>query len=263
MPRPASWPRAGALVTGSDDPIPLSASRPFDMGPWWLRNRWENLAFVHWPYAPDTVQAVLPEGVRVDTHEGRAWVSLVPFEMREATTRWLPALPWISSFAETNVRTYVVDSAGNRAVWFFSLEASRLAIVVFARWLMGFPYVWSTITTEQRPGWRRYTTRARRWPGDPPSTTHVELEIGEAIDEPSELDLFLTGRWGSVSRWPMRRGRLRHHPVDHPTWQLREATLTYYDDASIEAAGLPRPDGEPIVRWVESIDARFGRPTRV
>jgi len=61
----------------------------------------------------------------------------------------------------------------------------------------------------------------------------------------------------------MRRGRLRHHPVDHPTWQLREATLTYYDDASIEAAGLPRPDGEPIVRWVESIDARFGRPTRV
>jgi uncharacterized protein YqjF (DUF2071 family) len=91
----------------------------------------------------------------------------------------------------------------------------------------------------------------------------VELEIGEAIDEPSALDVFLTARWGTVSRWPMRRGRLRHHPVDHPVWELRDATLTRYDDTSIEAAGLPAPSGEPIVRWVESIGARFGRPERV
>jgi uncharacterized protein YqjF (DUF2071 family) len=246
-----------------DDPIPLSAARPFEMGRWWLRNRWDNLAFVHWSYEPDVVQDLLPDEVRVDTFDGRAWVSLVPFEMRDAMPRSLPALPWISCFAETNVRTYVVDSDGNRAVWFFSLEATRLPIVVFARWLMGFPYVWSAMTTEERPGWRRYTTHRRRWPSDSPSTTHVELEIGDAIDEPSELDVFLTGRWGTVSRWPMRRGRLRHHPVDHPEWTLRAATLAHYDDTSIEAAGLPAPSGEPIVRWVESIGARFGRPSRV
>ena len=99
-------------MSGIDDPIPLSAARPFDMGTWWLRNRWDNLAFVHWAYEPETVQALLPDGIRVDTHDGKAWVSLVPFEMRDAMPRWLPALPWISSFAETNVRTYVVDSAG-------------------------------------------------------------------------------------------------------------------------------------------------------
>lgn len=250
-------------MSGFDDPLPVTAARPFAMGRWWLRNRWDNLAFVHWSYAPETVQALLPDGLRVDTCDDRAWVSLVPFEMRDATPRWVPPLPWLSSFAETNVRTYVIDSAGNRAVWFFSLEASRLPIVVFARWLMGFPYVWSTMTTEQTPGRRRYTTARRLWPSDAPSTTHVELEIGEPIDHPSALDVFLTGRWGTVSRWPMRRGRLRHHPVDHPVWRLHDATLTHYDDTSIEAAGLPRPEGEPIVRWVESIGARFGRPSRV
>jgi uncharacterized protein YqjF (DUF2071 family) len=250
-------------MSGIDDPLPLSQLRPAGMGRWWLRNRWDNLAFVHWSYEPDVVQALLPDGLRVDTIDGRAWVSLVPFEMRDAMPRFLPALPWISSFAETNVRTYVVDSDGNRAVWFFSLEATRLVIVVFARWLLGFPYVWATTATEARPGWRKYTTTRRRWPSQHLSTTHVELEIDDLIEEPSELDVFLTARWGAVSRWPMRRGRPRHHPVDHPVWAVRAATLAHYTDSSIEAAGLPAPAGEPIVRWVESIGARFGRPSRL
>lgn len=250
-------------MTDIDNPVPLSATRPFGMGRWWLRNRWDNLAFIHWAYEPEVVQSLLPDGLRVDTYDGRAWVSLVPFEMREATPRYVPPIPWISRFAETNVRTYVVDSTGNRAVWFFSLEATRLPIVVFARWLLGFPYVWSTMSVEQRPGWRRYATVRRRWPRSPASTTVVELEIAKTIAEQDQLDVFLTGRWGTVSRWPMQRGRLRHHPVDHPAWTLRTATLAHYEDDSIEAAGLPAPTGEPIVRWVESIDARFARPSRV
>ena len=244
-------------------PTPISATRPSRLGPWWLRNRWENLAFVHWAYEPHVVQALLPDGLSVDTFDGAAYVSLIPFEMRQATPRFVPPLPRLSSFAETNVRTYVVDSAGNRAIWFFSLEADRLAIVAFARLLLGFPYVWGRLEVETGSGRRRYTTERRRWPGRPASTTTVAIEIGEHIERPDDLDVFLTARWGTVAKWPMRRGRLRHHPVDHPEWTLFAASITEYHDESFAAAGLPAPSGEPIVRWVEDIDARFGRPTRV
>lgn len=244
-------------------PVPISAARPTPLGTWWLRNRWDELAFVHHSYPPHVLQALLPDGLTVDTFDGMGWVSLVPFQMSEATPRFVPPIPWISSFAETNVRTYVVDSAGNRAVWFFSLEASRLAIVAFARLLLGFPYVWSTMSIERRRASRRYVTRRRRWPARPGSTTRVTVEIGDVIDEPSDLDVFLTARWGTVAHWPTRRGRLRYHPVDHPEWTLRSAQLSEYDDTSIEAAGLPAPDSDPIVRYVDTIDARFGRPDRV
>lgn len=246
---------------------PISATRPIPLGRWWLRNRWNNLAFVHWPYEPEVVQALLPDGLEVDTFDGMAYVSLIPFEMNQATPRFVRPLPWVSNFAETNVRTYVVDTAGNRAIWFFSLEADRLPIVAFARWLLGFPYIWSDLTVETRDGWRRYETRSRRWPRQPRSTTAVAVEIGDRIDRPSDLDAFLTARWGTVARWPsgwLRRfGRLRHHPVDHPAWQLHEATIDEYHDESFVAAGLPSPSGVPIVRWVDGIDAWFGRPTRV
>jgi uncharacterized protein YqjF (DUF2071 family) len=245
------------------EPIPISATRSTPMGRWWLRNRWDELTFVHHSYPPDVVQALLPDGLTVDTFDDQAWVSLVPFRMRQATPRFIPPLPWISDFAETNVRTYVIDRAGNRAVWFFSLEADRLTIVAFARLLLGFPYVWSRMSIQPTGNTRRYVTTQRRWPSTPTSTTDLTIEVGDVIEEPTDLDVFLTARWGTVARWPARRGRLRHHPVDHPEWTLRDAVLTDYADTSYEAAGLPSPTSAPIVRYADSIDAHFARPERV
>ena len=228
-----------------------------------MRNRWDDLAFAHWPYDPAEVQALLPGGLQVDTFDDgggpRAWVSLVPFRMRRAGPTFLPPMPWLSTFAETNVRTYVVDSAGNRAVWFLSLDAARLPVVAFARWTIGFPYVWSTMTIDRRGDRWSYSTARRRWPRSPTGSTTMVVDAGPII-EPTALDVFLTARWGTVAEW---RGQLRHHPVDHPPWVLREATIVELDDRAVVAGGLSAPAGQPLVRTAEPIDARFGRPSRV
>jgi uncharacterized protein len=238
---------------------PLSPVRPRSIRRPWLRNRWDDLAFVHWRYPADEVQALLPPGLHVDTFDGDAWVSLVPFRMRRAGPTFLPALPWISSFAETNVRTYVIDSAGNRAVWFLSLDATRLPVVAFARWTIGFPYVWASMAIERSGDRWTYTTTRRRWPAQPPAATRLVVDVGDLI-EPTDLDVFLTARWGTVA---LRRGRLRHHPVDHPPWVLHDARLVELDDTAVLAAGLSTPCGEPLVRAAEPLDARFARPVRV
>ena len=244
-------------------PQPLSPTCPTPIARAWLRNRWDDLAFVHWAYDPAEVQALLPAGLRVDTYDSgagpQAWVSLVPFQMRRAGPSLLPALPWISTFAETNVRTYVVDSVGNRAVWFLSLDAARLPVVAFARWTIGFPYVWSTMAIERVGDRWIYETTRRRWPRSPGAATRLTIEAG-AVVEPTPLDEFLTARWGTVAKW---RGHLRHHPVDHPAWTLREATILELDDTAVTAAGLTAPSGEPLARIAEPLDARFGRPARV
>ena len=87
----------------SDDekpPQPLSPVCPYPIRRGWLQNRWEDLTFVHWAYDPDEVQALLPDGLRVDTFEGQAWVSLVPFVMRKAGPTFMGVYP---AFADTNV----------------------------------------------------------------------------------------------------------------------------------------------------------------
>ena len=89
-----------------------------------MKQGWWDLAYLHWRYDPDEVARLLPDGLEVDTFDGGAWVGLVPFSMRGIGVPRLPAVPWLGSFPEVNVRTYVIRN-GVPGVWFFSLEIGR------------------------------------------------------------------------------------------------------------------------------------------
>ena len=104
------------------------------------------LTFLHWRYPPETVQALLPDGLEVETFDGVAWVGLIPFLMDRVRPRWLPPVPWLSRFPETNVRTYVRGPDGRTGIWFFSLDAARLPAVLAARVGFGLPYYWSEMS---------------------------------------------------------------------------------------------------------------------
>ena len=71
-----------------------------------MRQRWVDATFAHWPVEPDLVRAVLPAGLEPDLFDGRAWVSLVGFDMDGLRVTGLPPIPTTSHFPEFNVRTY-------------------------------------------------------------------------------------------------------------------------------------------------------------
>ena len=101
---------------------------------------WRDLLFLHWRVPVEEIQALLPAELTVDTFEGEAWVGIVPFKMRNIRPRWSPAIPGISNFYETNVRTYVHQQGKNPGVWFFSLDASSNLAVKIARWKWNLNY---------------------------------------------------------------------------------------------------------------------------
>jgi uncharacterized protein YqjF (DUF2071 family) len=80
--------------------------------------RWLHLLFLHWSLLPDIVQRTLPEGLRVDAFEGKAWIGIVPFFMRSVRPAGFPSVPGISNFLELNLRTYVRDVSGRPGIWF-------------------------------------------------------------------------------------------------------------------------------------------------
>ena len=220
-----------------------------------LRQRWTELGFFHWPMPPDAVQQLLPGGLRVDVFDGQAWVGLIPFEMRDVRFGNGPVVPVLGSFIEINVRTYVVDAAGRRGVWFFSLDVPRSPIVGVARSFFALPYCWASASHEVDQDRHRYRMR-RRWPHRDRAVADIAFEVGDAIERPDVLDDFLTARWALMTR---RGSRLAYGAVHHPAWPLHEAGDVRIDGDVVEAAGLPRPVGAPHARYSPGTEVSIGR----
>ena len=214
---------------------------------------WERLTFLHWSYPLDVVQALLPDGLRVDTWDGRAWVAITPFVMTDVHPPLLPAIPGWSTFPETNVRTYVRAHGGMDGLWFLSLDAGRAA-TLSARAMIGVPYAWARMGVRQDGQEVHYTSSrvGAAAHGD------IRIRIGAPIPsaELTSADHFLTGRWRAFSR---RGGRTFVTHVEHQPWPLHTATVEHLESTLIEATGLPAPSGDPVVHYSPGVAVRMGR----
>lgn len=219
-----------------------------------LRQQWMELAYFHWPYPPELVQQLLPAGVTVDTFDGAAWVGLIPFEMRNVQLGPTPAIPWLGSFIEINVRTYVTDALGRRAVWFFSLDVPRAAIVAVARTVFSLPYCWASARHTVDGVHHRYTM-SRRWPRGAAASADMAFSVGDQIADCAlgELEHFLSARWALLTT---RRDRLLYGRVEHPQWPLHHIHECVIDETLIEAAGLPRPRTAPNAMYSPGVDVQ-------
>jgi len=225
---------------------------------------WSWLSFLHWPYDPAVVQRLLPNSLEVQTFQGQAWVGVTPFFLQDLRTPVAPALPWFTSFPETNVRTYVVGPDGREGLWFFSLDAAQLEPVLVARSTYALPYMWSAMEVERDGSVVRYRSR-RRWPGPTPATSRITVEIGAPLrsEELDEFDHYLTARWQLYTTMgPV----LARSNVEHEPWPLHRAVVRELETNLIAAAGLPAPEGEPVVHWSPGVRTRIsglrplGRP---
>ena len=191
-------------------------------------------------------------------------MGVTPFLLEDLRTPVGPALPWFTSFAETNVRTYVVGPDGRVGLWFFSLDAARLEPVLVARSTYALPYMWSEMAVERDGPVIRYRSR-RRWPGPTPATSQITVEIGAPLrpQELGEFDHYLTARWQLYTTLgPV----LARSNVEHEPWPLHRAVVRGLDTDLVTAAGLPAPEGEPVVHWSPGVRTRIsglrpiGRP---
>jgi uncharacterized protein YqjF (DUF2071 family) len=214
------------------------------------------MTFLHWAYPPEVVQPFLPDGLEVQTFDGRAWVGLLPFLMQGVRAPGVPPLPWISAFPETNLRTYVRGPDGQTAIWFFSLDAARLPAVLAARATYWLPYFWADMAVHQDGRCVTYRSR-RRWPRPRGARCDATIQIGDELvpAELTELDHFLTARY---VLYTVIGGRLAYARAEHAPWPLARATLVELQQDLLGAAGLPWPLGEPLVHFSPGVSVRIG-----
>jgi len=207
---------------------------------------WQNLLFLHWRMDPNQIQSLLPNGLAVDMFDGSAWLAVVPFSMERVRPWWSPAVPGISWFLETNVRTYVKHVNGQTGVWFFSLDANhQLAVTVACRfWHLNYVYSRMNMAVNED----RLCYSGRR-----PRSESGSYDITVAVDRShplktavaGTLDHFLLERYHLFARQPngsFRCGQVHHEPYQYQPISSIDCRQTLTHAAQCPIATETEPD---------------------
>ena len=226
------------------DPAKRLAARNRPPGWHVMSQQWTDLLFLHWEYSIDEIQRTLPPDLKVDTFEGKAYLGIVPFFMRNIRPRFCPIVPGISNFLELNLRTYVRDRSGSPGVWFYSLDANQRLAVTIARRFYHLPYFFADMSAEHSSnGTIRYSS-LRKENTERSTACYFEYAAGPSLPEPEphSLEFFLVERYILYSLSPkgLMRGKVWHKPYD-----LCQPKLNAWDANLCQLNGFTQPIRPP------------------
>jgi hypothetical protein len=225
-----------------------------------LRQDWHHLLFLHWAVPPQVLQPLVAPELTIDTFDGNAYVGLVPFTLSGVRPVLTPPLPWISSFHEINVRTYVHLNGSDPGVWFFSLDASSAIAVAAARAAYHLPYFHATmefLVSSDSPPVIDFESRRDDPNGATPATARIRYAPMDGIVRkaaPGSLEHFL------IERYILYTTDAEHHlcraRVHHQPYPIQRADILDCDETMIWAAGIKRPESSPLRHYAKEVNVK-------
>jgi uncharacterized protein len=264
---------------GANSILYATAHRPWPLPPgqWAMTQTWNDLLFAHWSVDPARMRRLVPEALTLDLYQGSAWISIVPFWIRNLRPPGVPALPILSHFAELNVRTYVTYGE-KPGVYFFSLDAANLSAVWAARLFYRLPYWHAAMKVEgklaradePRSGGApvdaiQYSSRRIHGPkagdGMPQFRGSYRPVMPVRTATPGSLPEFLSERYCLYSVSP--RGRVYRSEIHHLPWPLQTAEADIEVNTMAEPVGLKLPQQPEITHFSRSLKVLLWAPERL
>lgn len=203
-----------------------------------MYQEWRDLLFLSWKYPSNLIQKTLPPGLEVDTFQDDAYVTLVPFVIKNLSIAKFPSLPFFSDFIEVNVRTYVYDKQGRPGIWFYSLDINSIMATMAARQLFSLPYHFSHLEIDKKKEIEIKGSRSER--------TKMFFKYktdGQSFKaKEGTLDFFLIERYLLFS---FTRNQLFRQKIQHLSYSLSYHSLISYQETLLETNALPAHEETP------------------
>lgn len=243
--------------------------------------KWQDALFLHYEADPIALQALLPPGLVVDTHDNKAYVGVVALSEHGITPtptflpHWMRRLLSLSHDA-VNVRTYVRPSVTGddeqAGIYFFTLDCSHVLPAIGARLLFHLPYRLAKMTRRllsRGGGETAYLFQSKRHGIHNKQSAQLEVEwkTEEQVIPQSSLASFFVERYSLYNQagtflrmlgvpfiW---RGRIEHTPW--PMQHVNEVT-TLHNTLLSAVPGLEEAilSKEPIAHFSPGVnDIRF------
>jgi len=220
-----------------------------------MKQRWSHLLFLHWEIDAELLQSGLPDGLYVDTYDGKAYLGVVPFFMERIRPVYCPPVPGVSWFQELNFRTYVYDEEGRPGVWFYSLDCNQWLAVKIARKFFNLPYQHAVMSASRSDGELIY--KSQRKGDDEDQKFRYPNQLASSSEaEPGSLEFFLLERYRLYS--VDREGRLYEGMVQHRPYQYEEVSVDDFPTRLFSLSGFQEPKIPPISSLIaEHVDVNI------
>ncbi|WP_165767961.1 YqjF family protein [Virgibacillus indicus] len=220
-------------------------------GPWIMMQKWEHLLFMHFPVKEDLIERHLPPELELDTYDGNAWISIIPFKVRAMRMRKMPQLPYFGYFLELNVRTYVKKD-GIAGVYFFSLDASKLHAAAGGR-IATLPYYYAKMNLKKKQDEIIFSSMRKG-----------KSEVGFMANYHPVGDTYHPDK-GSLDYWLMERyflysyrnGTLFRGDIHHKKWEVQRAEANVKKQTMTPFLGGNSYTAKPMLHYVQSKQALF------
>lgn len=221
--------------------------------------RWHDVCFAHWQVDAASLARALPPGIELDTYDGAAWLSVVPFRMSDVRLAVAPRSVGIA-LAEINLRTYV-RVGERRGVYFFSLDAASPLAVRTARIGTGLAYYDASIATSEANGTISYTSTrtdrracagafAGRYAGTGPLFRATA----------GSLEAFLHERYAFFTR---HFGMLLAGGIAHDPWALQTATISVQTNTLGDLIAVALPAAPDLCFFAREVRVGATLPERL
>ncbi|MFY7994322.1 MAG: DUF2071 domain-containing protein [Bacteriovoracaceae bacterium] len=180
---------------------------------WIIEQKWKNVFFIHYKIDPRLIAHLVP--FKLDLHEGKAVISIVPFLMEGIRFPFLPSVPKVSKLWELNIRTYV-EVNGVKGVYFFTLETDSKLGEIIARQFFHLPYRYSKIKAQVTKEYYEFDHQRADY--------HFSLRAMILKRRRSnEFDHWTTERYSLFTK---NGDKTYQGIVEHAPWRLRDVNLT-------------------------------------
>lgn len=191
-----------------------------------MQQTWSNLIFIHQEVDPESLMKIIPEPLELDLYDGKAYISFVPFKMKDIKIFNIPLIPYFSSILEFNLRTYI-NFKGQKAVYFFSLDANKSLHIELARLFFKLNYLKADINYLPSKSIEciRYDTR------DCEVKFNAKFTVDHKVEDQSNLSKWLTERYSYLES---KSGKVYQGKLEHSPWKLKKVNLESIEENYLE-----------------------------
>jgi len=225
-------------------------ARPLPKLPWVMKQTWSNTLFIHYPIRLDVLRQLVPSVLPLDSYNGWGWIGLIAYNMEDVKLRILPVAPACPGL---NVRTYVTINE-KPGIYFFSLDATSLPIVMFGRTFCFLPYVHANIERQQDNDTHYFRCSRKK------DQAYILDSTYRAISKPylaekGSFDEWLTGRYCFYTTTP--KGNIIRCDILHQPWLLQHAEAEIRENTALSGQGIHVESVPPVLHYSQQVNVRI------